>query len=413
VTIRTVFSGGEVFDGSGAPPARADVVVEDGRIVDVGIGLDGDEQVDVTGRTLLPGMFDCHVHLIIDHIDIWRHLQTPFSYKYFVAAKNLAAILGVGITTVRDAAGADLGIKEAAATGIIPSPRVQIAISMLSQTGGHADSWMASGVCLHAIDEVPGSPSGVVDGPEEMRKRVRELIRAGADVIKVASSGGVMSPRDNPRHAHFRAEELEMAVSEAAAAGLGVMAHAQATEGIKNAVRAGVRSIEHGIFLDDEAIEMMLERGTYLVPTLMAPHSVIDAAGEGASITDASLAKARSVIEAHAESFRKAAAAGVKIAMGTDAVGYPHGRNLEELELMAANGLAPVDVLRSATSVAADLLGVSEDLGTIAPGKRADVVVLQGDPFDFAKMRSRVERVYKDGKLVATGGDPAVLPPAD
>ncbi|MDT7570144.1 MAG: hypothetical protein QOE05_318 [Actinomycetota bacterium] len=401
MSLRTVFSGADVFDGTGAAPAAADVVVEDGRIVAVGIGLDGDVEVDVSGKTLLPGLFDCHVHVVIDNIDLMRYLQTPFGYSYYVAANNLAAILALGITTVRDAAGADLAIKQALADARIPGPRLHIAIQMLSQTGGHADGWLPSGVCINDVAAHPGMPDCVVDGPDEMRRRVRELVRAGADVIKVASSGGVMSPRDNPHHAHFRMEELEAAVEEAAAAGIGVMAHAQATAGIKNAVRAGVRSVEHGIFLDEEAVAMMLDRGTVLVPTLMAPHSVLEAARAGAAITEASLEKAAMVVEAHAASFRLAAEAGVTIAMGTDAVGFPHGRNLEELELMALHGLAPLDVLKASTSNAAELLGVGDDRGTLAEGKRADLVVVDGDATNFTKLADRIAAVYQDGRLVA------------
>jgi imidazolonepropionase-like amidohydrolase len=403
MSVRTVFTGADVFDGTGAAPAPADVLIQDGRIPDVGPGLDGDVEVDATGRTILPGFFDCHVHVVIDSIDMMRHLQQPFGYSYYVAAKNLAAILAVGITTIRDAAGADLAIKQALEDGIIPGPRMQIAIQMLSQTGGHADGWLPSGTCVHDIAAHPGMPSSVVDGPEEMRRRVRELVRAGADVIKVASSGGVMSPRDNPKHAHFRMDELETAVAEAAAAGIGVMAHAQATEGIKNAVQAGVRSVEHGIFLDQEAVDLMLKKGTYLVPTLMAPHSVLEAARAGAAITEASLEKVKLVVGQHAASFRLAAEAGVPIAMGTDAVGFPHGRNLEELELMAANGLAPLEVLKATTSNAARLLGVDGDRGTVETGKRADLVLLDGNPLEFTKLAERVAAVYQDGNLVAGG----------
>jgi imidazolonepropionase-like amidohydrolase len=403
MSVRTVFTGADVFDGTGAAPAPADVLIQDGRILDVGTGLDGDVEVDATGRTILPGFFDCHVHVVIDSIDMMRHLQQPFGYSYYVAAKNLAAILAVGITTIRDAAGADLAIKQALEDGIIPGPRMQIAIQMLSQTGGHADGWLPSGTCVHDIAAHPGMPSSVVDGPEEMRRRVRELVRAGADVIKVASSGGVMSPRDNPKHAHFRMDELETAVAEAAAAGIGVMAHAQATEGIKNAVQAGVRSVEHGIFLDQEAVDLMLKKGTYLVPTLMAPHSVLEAARAGAAITEASLEKVKLVVGQHAASFRLAAEAGVPIAMGTDAVGFPHGRNLEELELMAANGLAPLEVLKATTSNAARLLGVDGDRGTVETGKRADLVLLDGNPLEFTKLAERVAAVYQDGNLVAGG----------
>jgi imidazolonepropionase-like amidohydrolase len=242
-----------------------------------------------------------------------------------------------------------------------------------------------------------------VDGPDSMRRKVRELLRAGADVIKVATSGGVLSPRDEPTHAHFAPDELEVLVSEAAAGGAWVMAHAQGTEGIKNAIRAGIRSIEHGIYLDDEAISMMLEHGTYLVPTLVAPEGVLRAAEGGAPIPEVILEKAANVVEVHRDSFRKAVEAGVRIAMGTDSGVTPHGENLRELALMASCGMAPADVLAATTSVASELMGVDGDLGTIEIGKVADLVVLEGDPFVFEGFRERIRAVYQAGRLVAGG----------
>jgi len=400
--MRVVFGGGRVFDGRGAAPATADLVVEDGRIVDVGSGLDGDERVDCSGRTLLPGLFDCHTHVMLDHIDLWRHVQTPFSYQFYVAMKNLDATLRTGITSVRDAGGADLGVKQAVEDGLIAGPRMQISIRMLSQTGGHGDDWYVSGAMVptpFGIDH-PGAPSGMVDGPDEMRRAVRALIRAGADVIKVATSGGVLSPRDDPRHAHFRPDELSVLVAEADAAGIAVMAHAQATDGIKNAVRAGIRSIEHGIFLDDEAIELMLERGTFLVPTLVAPRGVLTAADAGAAIPEDSKRKAREVVDIHRESFRRAVEAGVRIAMGTDSGVTPHGQNLRELPLMAEGGMTPEQVLRATTSSAAELLGVADRLGTLETGKVADFVIVDGDALDLASLSERIEAVYLDGRRV-------------
>jgi imidazolonepropionase-like amidohydrolase len=395
---RIVLHGGKVFDGSGSPVADADVVIDGDRIVDVGTGLDGDTQVDVSGCTLLPGMFDCHVHVVMSGISWMKYLQQPFSYQFYEAARNLAATLDCGITMVRDAGGADLGIQQAVADGLIDGPQMQIAITILSQTAGHGDSWLPSGVVLDV--PYPGMPSGVVDGPEEMRKRVRELVRAGANVIKVCTSGGVLSPGDSPKHAHFRPDELAALAAEAAAAGLPWMAHAQATDGIKNAVRAGVRSVEHGIYLDDEAIGMMLEAGTWLVPTLSAPASVVEAAKSGVELPAGVLAKAEAVVEEHNASFAAAAAAGVKIAMGTDSGVGPHGSNLRELALMAAGGLAPADVLAATTRSAAELLGVDRECGTLTPGKRADVVVVAGDPFDFGNLKSNIRGVYAGGRLV-------------
>jgi imidazolonepropionase-like amidohydrolase len=216
-------------------------------------------------------------------------------------------------------------------------------------------------------------------------------------VIKVATTGGVLSARDDPRHAHFSEEELEMLVTEASKAGRWVMAHAQGSEGIKRAIRVGIRSIDHGIFLDDEAIQMMLDKGTWLVPTLVAPTGVITAAEGGAQIPEASLQKAKDTIEIHRDSIRRAYQAGVKIAMGTDSGVTPHGENLKELELMAGLGMKPGEVLRATTLSAAELMGLGDELGSLEPGKRADVVVVEGDPFDFKTLPERIESVYKDG----------------
>ncbi|MDP8957990.1 MAG: amidohydrolase family protein, partial [Actinomycetota bacterium] len=380
---RTVFAGGFLFDGLGAALAEADVAVEEGRIVEVGRGVDGDEAVDVKGKALLPGLFDCHTHVMVSHIDLWRLIQAPFSYRFYEAAQNLAATLRIGITSIRDAGGADLGVKLAVERGLIPGPRMQVSIGMISQTGGHGDGWMPSGSILHLFPLHPGRPETIVDGPDEMRRKVRELVRFGADVIKVATSGGVLSPRDKPTHAHFSLEELEVLVAEARAAGIWAMAHAQATQGIKNAVRAGIRSIEHGIYLDDEAIELMVEQRTFLVPTLVAPTGVLRAAEEGASISEAALEKAAEVVEVHQQSFRRAVEAGVRVAMGTDSGVTPHGENLRELELMVEGGMTPPQALAATTSSAAELMGLNAELGTIEVGKRADLVVVEGDPFDF------------------------------
>ncbi len=298
---------------------------------------------------------------------------------------------------MRDAGGADLGVKLAVDQGMVNGPHMQIAIGMLSQTGGHGDGWLPSGTHMRFMDGMhPGAPSTIVDGPEEMRKKVRELVRAGADVIKVATSGGVLSPRSNPRHAHFDAIELQALVAEASAAGLYVMAHAQATQGIKNAIRAGIRSIEHGIYLDEEAIEMMITHGTYLVPTLVAPTGVSKAAAAGARVPEASIRKAAEVIDVHRESFARAVEAGVKIAMGTDTGVTPHGENLDELSLMEQGGMAPVDILYAATQSAADLLGIGHEVGSITPGKRADLTVVSGEPLQFADWS--IDSVWKSGR---------------
>jgi imidazolonepropionase-like amidohydrolase len=397
---RTVLTGGRVFDGTGSDPAFADVAIDDGRIVALGTGLDGDLEIDVRDRTILPGMFDCHTHVCLSNVDLWGHAQQPFSRQFYEAAKNLQKTLAIGITSVRDAGGADLGIKQAVADGTIAGPRLQISIVMLSQTGGHGDDWYPSGAEVPLFIAHPGRPSGLVDGVDEVRRKVRELHRAGADVIKVATSGGVLSARDDPRHAHFRPAELEALVEEATAAGMFVMAHAQGADGIKNAVRAGIRSIDHGIYLDDEAIALMLARGTWFVPTLVAPQGVLDAVDAGVSLPPAVVDKARMVIDVHRGAFRRAVEAGVRIAMGTDSGVTPHGRNLRELQLMADGGMSPAAVLEATTRSAAELLGVDDELGTIDEGKLADLVVVAGDPYDFTDLADRVEQVWQGGGRV-------------
>lgn len=398
---RVVYGGGRVFDGTTALPS-ADVAVQDGRIVDVGPRLDGDERVDVAGRTILPGLFDCHVHLAFgpEDLDLLVSLQQPFSYHFYGAIANMRATLETGITTVRDAGYLDLGMKQAIDDGLVAGPHTQISVNQISQTGGHGDGWMISGYDLGDL-AYPGFPTGMVDSPDAMRLRVRELIRAGADVIKVFTTGGVLSPRDDPRHAHFSDAELAVLVEEATRAGRYVMAHAQGSPGIKAAVRAGIRSIEHGIYLDDEAIEMMLKAGTWLVPTLVAARGVIQAADAGTNLLEAQIRKARAVVEVHQDSFKRAVKAGVKIAMGTDSGVTAHGANLRELALMEAGGMTPLEVLLATTRSAAELMGLADEAGSLEVGKRADLVVVDGDPFAFADLKPRIRAVYKSGACVA------------
>ncbi|MEP6461907.1 MAG: amidohydrolase family protein [Frankiaceae bacterium] len=398
--MRTVFTGGRIFDGTGLAPA--DIVIADGRIVEVGPGLDGDEAVDVTGCSVLPGLFDAHVHTVLRSISPYDNMQQPFSYQFFVAAQNLRTLLGLGITSVRDAGGADAGIKRALADKLLPGPRLQISVTMISQTGGHGDNCMASGLTGSVFSAPhPGRPDPVADGPEAMRRKARELIRAGADVLKVATSGGVLSPDTNPRHGHYRGDELAALVAEANAVEIPVMAHAQATEGIKEAVRAGVRSIEHGVFLDDETIDLMVARGTWLVPTLLAPQGVIEAVAAGIAISEGSKRKIREVAEAHIESFSRAVDAGVRVAMGTDAPVMPFGRNLEELSLMMEfSAMTPADAILAATASAADLFRVGDELGSLQPGKRADLVVITGNVLDLVRLNTRIDQVWQDGLRV-------------
>ena len=392
-------AGGSIFDGTGAPIRAADVVIDGEQIVSVGSDVEQGERVDVSGLTVLPGFIDCHVHVLLNSLDLMQNLNRPFSYQFFLAQRNLEKTLDAGITTVRDASGADLGIQEAVRDGLIDGPELYISIIALSQTGGHGDHWHTSGNWVETFMEYPGRPGGVVDGPDEMRKRVRELIRNGANVIKANTSGGVFSPRDDPSRAQFSDEELSVLVEEASRAGIPAMAHAHGVAGVKAAVRAGFRSIEHGTELDDEAIEMMIDKNVWLVPTLGVDEFILERVEAGAAIAPAIVEKAKANGARRADSFRRAAAAGVRIAMGSDAAAESHGTNLKELRLMAATGLDPLQALHAATGSAAELLGAEESIGRIAPGLRADLVVVEGDPLDFNAYPRNIRSVYRRGRL--------------
>jgi imidazolonepropionase-like amidohydrolase len=265
--------------------------------------------------------------------------------------------------------------------GIVAGPRMQVAISLISQTGGHGDGYYPCCADLgffgiHFTDV----PNGVADGVEEIRKTTREILRAGADWIKLATTGGVLSTADAPTSSQLTIEEIATAVYEAAAQEKRCMAHAQGTEGIKNALLAGVASIEHGVYLTDELIDLMLEKQVYLVPTLIAPLAVVEFSQEHPDLLPPMMAaKAMSVVESHQRSFRKAVEAGVKIAMGTDSGVGRHGINGQELQLMVENGMTAMQAIVASTFSAAQLMHLDERLGTLEVGKLADVIIVDGD----------------------------------
>jgi len=401
--MRTVLAGGQVFDGSGTDPSPADVVIDGGVIAAIAspgsLARDSDDVIDVSGQTILPGLIDCHIHSVFSGMDTMKLMQEPFSYQFYAAQQNLRRTLDVGITTVRDAGGADLGMKQATDEGLIDGPDLVLAITVLGQTGGHTDGWTVHGDTHRLLVEHPGRPANVVDGPDHMRRKVRELIRAGADVIKVCTSGGVLSPRDDPRHPQFAPAELAVCVEEAQAAGIHVMAHAQGKQGILNAVNAGARSIEHGIYADGECFDLMRAKGAWLVPTLLAPVALIRAIDAGAQLPAAIEAKARLVVNLHASAVGRAVTAGVKIAMGTDSGVFAHGQNIEELTLMRQAGMTSAAALAASTSEAAALLDLA-DRGYVRTGLRADLIVAHGDPYDFPTHAERLSLVIKKGRVV-------------
>jgi len=384
---------------------RAVVIIEDGAVV-AGGGRDqvavpaGAARVDAEGLTLMPGLIDCHVHLRSrgNGRDLAEQLATPPSMWSLNAVPAARATIEAGFTAVRDAGGTPAGVRMAIERGFFPGPRLKLAVTALSQTGGHTDQTFACGVSL--TPAMPDVPNPVVDGVEPMRQRVRETIRAGADWIKLCTSGGVLSPSDLPHHPTLTLEEIRAAVEEAATQGRKVMAHAQANAGIKNALRAGVATIEHGIWLDGDAIEMMLDGGRALIPTLVAPLWVTRHAEQGRMPSWAA-EKGRAVFEDHRASIRLAIESGVKVAFGTDTGVGPHGSNGEEFLLMRELGMSPADCIRSATTVAAEVVGWQGLAGTLAPGAFGDLIGVPGNPLDDLELLARSQNV----RLVVKGGE--------
>ncbi|HEX5502556.1 MAG TPA: amidohydrolase family protein [Thermomicrobiales bacterium] len=405
-----VIRNGTLIDGRGGPPVPDAVVVLDGeRIAQAGPAGSvtvpaGATTLDAGGGFVLPGFIDAHVHLMMEIGDVRDLMTTPFALNFYQAITYMRRTLDAGVTSVRDAAGADAGVKAAVEQGLVVGPRMQISITALSITGGHGDGWLPSGMTLSLGQPYPGRPDGICDGPEGVRKKVREVLRAGAEIIKVCSTGGVMSPTDHPEFTQFTFEELAIMVQEGRARrGVKVMAHAQGAEGIKNALRAGIHSIEHGIYIDDEAIELFLETGAFLVPTLVAPVSVIEAAERNQSVPEYGLRKAREVLEAHKASIAKAYRAGVKIAMGTDSGVGPHGTNLRELGLMCDIGMSPMEAIVATTKVAAECLGWEDRVGTVEAGKLADIVIARADPLERIRAledTNNIAVVLKGGQVV-------------
>jgi imidazolonepropionase-like amidohydrolase len=406
----TLVRNGVLIDGTGNPPIQdAAVLIEDNQVRGIGpanrIKLPAAEivEIDAGGGHILPGFFDTHVHLLLEGVNMVRDMQAPFSTRFYNSVNFMQRTIEAGVTSVRDAGGADAGVKQSVESGAVVGPRMQISISVLTITGGHGDGWMLSGNEWELFPGYPGFPHGRVDGEQHVRQKVRQVLRAGAEVIKICATGGVLSPTDHPEFIQFSPEELRTTVEEADfRRGIKVMAHAQGAEGIKNAVRAGIHSIEHGIYLDNEAIDLMLEHNTYLVPTPLAPIGVLEAGEEG-GMPDYGIRKAREVTEIHSESIARAHKAGVKIAMGTDSGVTPHGQNLRELGLMVDIGMSPMEALVASTKTAAECLGWDDRLGTLEPGKFADLLITKTDPLADIRTLENVANitlVMKDGKVL-------------
>lgn len=379
---RQILNNLRLFDSvAGVVRPVAAVVVTDGRVEAVvapGGAVPHGEIVDLGGRIVLPGLIDCHVHVMAVHHDVWQLSMQPPTYITAQASHVLEGMLLRGFTTVRDAAGADYGVQLAIERGFLRGPRLFIAGAPLSQTGGHAD------IRPRGVKEFICTCAGVglfpalADGVPEVRRAVREQLRLGANQIKIMAGGGVASPTDPIDGTQYSLEELTAICEETTAANTYAMAHAYSPRSITRAVQCGVRTIEHGNLLDEAAAKVMKQHGAFLVPTL-ATYSVLADEGQRLKWSDEMLGKLDRVKDAGTRAIAIAKAAGVPIAFGTDLLGAMHLHQAREWRLRA-DVQTPVEQLQSATSVAATVLNQEGQLGVIAPGAHADLLVVDGDP---------------------------------
>jgi imidazolonepropionase-like amidohydrolase len=402
-----VLKAARIFDGHevrapGIVIVSGSVITSAGPTVQAPVGA---EVIDLGDATLSPGFIDAHTHLSIMYRTDYRDgivdsVTKPIPEQALFAAENLKKTLLAGVTTVRDVGSrdfVDVGLRNAAAAGIVPGPRMLVSVHSISSTGGHCDA--QNGTRAGVFGYESGPEHGVINGPDEGRKAVRYNIKYGADVIKICATGGVLSLTDPPDVPQLTQEELNAIVDEAHTLRKKTAAHAHGAEGAKRAIRAGIDSIEHGAFLDDEALDLMKARGTYFVPTLMALEGSKEILAKG-GFSPFVAEKVKAALESANTVVRKAISKGVKIGLGTDAAVYPHGRNTEEFHLLTALGLSPLDALRAGTSVDAELLGVQDRLGVLAPGKLADIVAFPGDPRQNIRQVEKVFFVMKDGQIV-------------
>jgi imidazolonepropionase-like amidohydrolase len=384
------------------------VVVTGGRIVAVGPGASiptGAEVIDLGDATLLPGFIDAHTHLSFVYSDDYNkseleNLQKTIPERTLDASVNARITLMAGFTTVRDVGSADyidVGLRNAIAHGDIPGPRMLVSVRALGSTGGHCDD--EAGFREGIFGHESGPLQGVVNGADQARYGVRINHKYGADVIKVCASGGVLSPTDDVDTPQLTQEELNAIVDEAHALHRKTAAHAHGAEAAKRAILAGIDSIEHGSFLSDEDLNLMKQRGTYLVPTLMAAQGLQEKFDRNIYVPPAIAAKAHLAINAMHSTFQRALAKEVKIGLGTDAAVYPHGRNAEEFHQMVDLGMKPAAALKAGTSADADLLGLSDKIGTLEPNKIADVVAVPGNPLQNIRLTEHVFFVMKEGVI--------------
>jgi imidazolonepropionase-like amidohydrolase len=408
----TAIRAGTLIDGTGGAPIKnAVILVQGGRITGVGAGVavpGGATVIDLSGFTVLPGFIDAHVHLAGRTIGDgdWQHsrLTEMPSQLALLGAAHAQQTLEAGFTTVRvvgSAAYGDVALRNAINAGWIPGPRIVAAGVSFGIRGGHCDE--TNGLQPGALGYEAGVAEGVANGVEEVRNAVRYAVKYGADVIKICATGGVLSLTDSVGVQQYTEEEMRAIVETATQLDRRVAAHAHGTAGIKAAVRAGVTSIEHGSMLDAEAVRMMKEKGTWLVPTLLAGFTVESLANAG-RLPPPIAAKALAIAPRQHASFKLALDGGVRIALGTDAGVMRHGTNAREFGLMVRYGMTPMQAIVAGTSNGATLLGLEAEVGTIAAGKRADLVAVRGDPIQNIALLERVDFVMKDGVVFKREG---------
>ncbi len=394
---------GLLIDGRGGEPIKdAVVLVKDKTITAVGPAATveipaGAEITDASDKTVMPGLIDAHVHIMSTSASLEKRLFTPKAVSYFQAAENLERTLRAGFTTVRDAGGADAGIRQAIEMGLIAGPRLVVSGS-IGQTGGLMEARFPSGAKIVGAEDWR-----VCDGVEEVRKTMRKLLREDVDFVKIFTTGGVVAPQGSPFIAEWSPPELAVIVEEAHRHGAGVMAHAEGNAGIKNALRTGVTSVEHGDVLDQEAIDLFLEKGIFLVATLHIL-KVLSEREDTAGLSEVSKQKKERLEREGKGSFRRACDAGVKVALGTDAfIADMHGANAAELPLMMEQGgLLAMEAIVAGTRNAAECCLLGDQVGTLEAGKLADMLLVDGDPLADITVLQDVERitVYKEGAMV-------------